>query len=147
PWCGTELNAQSLTTKSSRGQVSDIVATCPNRKGGCEFSGATQNRDGLPVLFVDEQIYRQLPAFVVATVDKFAMLPWKGGTGMLFGKAHSRQGPRFFGPVDSPGPGAGSDALRGGLRPPELIVQDELHLIAGPLGTMVGLYETMVESL
>ena len=147
PWCGTELNQQSLTTKSARGQVSDIVATCPNRKGGCEFSGATQNRDGLPVLFVDEQIYRQLPAFVVATVDKFAMLPWKGETGMLFGKVHSRQGPRFFGPVDSPAPGAGSDALPGGLRPPELIVQDELHLIAGPLGTMVGLYETMVEAL
>lgn len=147
PWCDAELDPQSLTTKSLSGQISDIVATCPNRKGGCEFSGASKVREGLPVLFVDEQIYRQLPAFVVGTVDKFAMLPWRGETGMLFGKVHSRQGPRFFGPVDSPAPGAGSDALPGGLRPPELIVQDELHLISGPLGTMVGLYETMVEQL
>jgi hypothetical protein len=147
PWCDADLDPQSLTTKSLGGQVSDIVATCPNRKGACEFSGASKVREGLPVLFVDEQIYRQLPAFVVGTVDKFAMLPWRGETGMLFGKVHSRQGPRFFGPVDSPAPGAGSDALPGGLRPPELVVQDELHLISGPLGTMVGLYETMVEQL
>src|SRR5690606_92050 len=108
---------------------------------------AAKRRDGLPVLFVDEQIYRQLPCFVVATVDKLAMLPWRGETGMLFGRVHSRLGPRFFGPVDGPGPGAGSEALPAGLRPPELIVQDELHLIAGPLGTMVGLYETMIEHL
>lgn len=147
PWCGAELNPQSLTTKTSKGQVTDIVVTCPDRKGGCEFSGASKVREGLPVLFVDEQIYRQLPSFVVATVDKFAMLPWRGETGMLFGKVHSRQGNRFFGPVDGPAPGAGSEALPGGLRPPELIVQDELHLISGPLGTMVGLYEGMVEQL
>lgn len=127
--------------------MADIVCTCPNRKGDCEFSRAGGRRDGLPVLFVDEQIYQQLPCFVVATVDKFAMLPWRGETGMLFGRVHSRQGPRFLGPVDSPAPGAGSEALPEGLRPPELIVQDELHLISGPLGTMVGLYETMIEYL
>jgi hypothetical protein len=147
PWCGHDLDKQSLTTRTSGTRTVDIVATCPNRKGGCEFSGASQVRDGLPVLFVDEQIYRQLPAFIVGTVDKFAMLPWRGETGMLFGKVHSRQGARFFGPVDDKVAGAGSEALPGGLRPPELIVQDELHLISGPLGTMVGLYETMVEQL
>ncbi len=147
PWCGHDLDPQSLTTKASGSHTTDIIATCPNRKGGCEFSGASKVREGLPVLFVDEQIYRQLPAFVVGTVDKFAMLPWRGETGMLFGKVHSRQGSRFFGPVDGTAPGAGSEALPGGLRPPELIVQDELHLISGPLGTMVGLYETMVEQL
>ncbi|MEX1361502.1 MAG: DISARM system helicase DrmA [Nannocystaceae bacterium] len=147
PWCDAELTRQSLTTRSGPGGVTDIVCTCVNRKGGCEFSSAGRRRDGLPVLFVDEQIYRQLPCFVVATVDKFAMLPWRGETGMMFGKVHSRQGPRFFGPMDSAGPGAGSQALPQGLRPPELIVQDELHLISGPLGTMVGLYETMIEHL
>ena len=59
---------------------------------------------------------------MVATVDKFAMLPWKAETANLFN-------------VGRPGP------------PPDLIVQDELHLIAGPLGTMTGLYETAVEAL
>src|SRR5690606_22661702 len=119
PWCGTALDRQGLTTRSDRGGVADVVCTCPNRKGGCPFSSAAKRRDGLPVLFVDEQIYRQLPCFVVATVDKLAMLPWRGETGMLFGRVHSRLGPRFFGPVDGPGPGAGSEALPAGLRPPE----------------------------
>jgi hypothetical protein len=143
PWCGTELDRQSLTTTAHKTSVADVVCTCPNHNGGCEFSRASKRRDGLPVLFVDEQIYRQLPCFVVGTVDKFAMLPWRGETGMMFGRVHSRSGARFFGPVDAEAPGgAGSEALPGGLLPPELVVQDELHLISGPLGTMVGLYET-----
>jgi hypothetical protein len=110
----------------------------------CAFS-ARKNRDGLPVLFVDEQIYVELPSFVVATVDKFAMMPWRGETGMLFGRATHREGSRFFGPMDSKPRAA--RPLPEGLRPPELIVQDELHLISGPLGTMVGLYETAIEHL
>ena len=96
-------------------------------------------------MFVDEQVYRELPAFLVATVDKFAMLPWRGETGMLFGRASARQGRAFVGPLDTLPKGA--ELLPEGLRPPELIVQDELHLISGPLGTMVGLYETAIEAL
>jgi hypothetical protein len=86
---------------------------------------------------VDEAIYRRLPAFLIATVDKFASLPWLGDVGALFGKVdrHDRDG--FYGPCD-PGRGA---KLEKGLLPPELIIQDELHLISGPLGTMAGLYE------
>lgn len=76
---------------------------------------------GLPVFVVDEDIYEHRPTLLVGTVDKFAGLPWKDETGNIFN-------------IDS------------GL-PPELIVQDELHLISGPLGTLTGLYETAVDAL
>jgi hypothetical protein len=106
--------------------------------------------EGLPVLFVDEQIYRELPAFLLATVDKFAMLPFRGAAGALFGRVERRSGRGFWGPMDVGGGGSPAGAsieLPDGLWPPELIVQDELHLISGPLGTMAGLYETAVEAL
>jgi len=142
PWCRTELTRDSLTLAPNFTNPTEVVVGCVNIK--CEFRAA-KNPEGLPVLFVDEQIYRELPCFIVATVDKFAMLPWRGETGMLFGRVHSRDGRRFYGPLDPAVKGAHS--LPGRVRPPELIVQDELHLISGPLGTMVGLYETAIETL
>lgn len=77
--------------------------------------------DGLPVHLVDSQVYDVRPSLVIGTVDKFAMLAWRERSGALFGFRH--------------------DA------PPDLIVQDELHLISGPLGTLVGLYETAIDEL
>lgn len=76
--------------------------------------------DGLPVHLIDEDVYRYTPSLVIGTVDKFAMMAWRAETRSLFG------------------------GLNGS--PPDLIVQDELHLISGPLGTMVGLYETAVDA-
>lgn len=142
PWCGTTLDRDSLTLVPSRSKAEGVLVSCTNHT--CDFA-AGRNPEGLPVLFVDEQVYAELPAFLVATVDKFAMLPWRGETGMLFGRVHGRSGNRFFGPLD--GKTKPEQPLPDGLRPPELIVQDELHLISGPLGTMVGLYETAIEAL
>src|SRR5690606_5839444 len=76
---------------------------------------------GLPVYLVDEDVYAERPSLVIGAVDKFAMLAWHAAGGRLFGSGH--------------------DA------PPDLIVQDELHLISGPLGTLVGLYETAIDHL
>jgi hypothetical protein len=79
-------------------------------------------RSGLPVFLVDEDIYRYRPTLIIATSDKFATIPWRHDTGALFNRGS-----------ESP--------------PPELIVQDELHLISGPLGTLAGLYETAIDLL
>ncbi|KIA60653.1 helicase-related protein [Nocardia vulneris] len=82
----------------------------------CEFA------DGLPVHVVDEDIYNARPELVLGTVDKFAMMAWKADVGKLFARDDDKSAP------------------------PDLIIQDELHLISGPLGSMVGLYETAIDA-
>ena len=105
----------------------------------CDF---TRGRP-LPIVAVDEQLYRRLPAFLIATVDKFACLPWVGPSGVLLGGADRHDAEGFYGAAE---PGVGT-ALEEPLPPPDLVIQDELHLISGPLGTMAGLYESAIEAL
>lgn len=143
PWCQTPLDRNSLDLQPSKQSPEEVILGCVSMT--CPFS-ARNDASGIPVVFVDEQIYRELPCFLVATVDKFAMLPWRGETGMLFGRAGARVGRKFWGPLDGRAP-KGAILLPEALRPPELVVQDELHLISGPLGTMVGLFETAIEHL
>jgi hypothetical protein len=82
---------------------------------------------------------------MIATVDKFAALPWVGQTGALFGRVtHYNDGEGFYSAGDATIAGR---PLAGYLPPPDLVIQDELHLISGPLGTMVGLYETAIDTL
>ena len=142
PWCGTKFTRGSfrLTTngKVNMDYPTDLQIGCVNRD--CAFS---QGRP-LPIVAVDEPIYRRLPCFVIATVDKFAAMPWTGQTGALFGRVDRYDNAGFYGPCD---PGRGALLPEGRLQPPDLIIQDELHLISGPLGTMVGLYETALEEL
>jgi helicase-like protein len=106
---------------------------------------------------VDEEIYRRLPAMLIATVDKFAQMPWKGEVQMLFGQVngyctrHGFRSPDLEDTDSHPKTMSGLPAARtieqNPLRPPDLIIQDELHLISGPLGTLVGLYETAIDKL
>jgi hypothetical protein len=77
-------------------------------------------------LAVDEPLYRRLPAFLIATVDKFASLPWVGQAGALLGGAERYDSAGFYGGAE-PGKGA---RLTASLPPPDLIIQDELHLIS-----------------
>lgn len=144
PWCNEDIHPGCMKVEPNQKNPIEVKVGCADFK--CEFSSAKQ---GLPVLFVDEQIYRELPSFLVATVDKFAMMPWRGESGALFGQVRQRIGQVFVGPSTPPPKTLKGNAVKlpDGLRPPELIVQDELHLISGPLGTMVGLYETAIERL
>ncbi len=148
PWCNQELVPGSLSLladgKPTSKGAEEVRIACPNDE--CEFCAANY-AEGLPVLFVDEHVYRELPSFLIGTVDKFAMVPWRGETGKLFGKVTGRSGRLFYNRTDTDKLPKGAIALPRGVLPPELIVQDELHLISGPLGTMVGLYETAVDYL
>lgn len=77
----------------------------------------------IPVQVVDEMLFENPPTLLFATVDKFAQLAWKG-------EAHT-----FF------------NSLNDDKLPPDLIIQDELHLLSGPLGSIVGIFEGVVEIL
>jgi hypothetical protein len=134
PWCGQKFTSQSFSLEPNDKAPVDLRIICGNVK--CAFTG--NNR--LPILAVDEPIYRRLPCFIIATVDKFASLPWIGESGKLFGWVSRYDGEGFYGPTE---PGRGKD-LGGPLPAPGLIIQDELHLISGPLGTIAGVYETTI---
>jgi hypothetical protein len=105
----------------------------------CDFIGDRP----LPVLTVDEAIYRRLPAFLIATIDKFASLPWVAETGAFFGHVDRFDaGVGFYGAAE---PRLGRPLGNGWtLDPPDLIIQDELHLISG---TIAGLYEAAIDQL
>ena len=114
PWCGTRLDRRNywIATDTRR-----LMISCRNET--CEF------RRWLPVYVVDEDVYNFRPTLLIATVDKFAGLPWLEKAAALFNL---------------------SETTRSEQLPPELIIQDELHLISGPLGTLVGLYETALDT-
>ena len=85
----------------------------------CDFGAA---KLPLPCNVVDEALYRRPPSLLIGTIDKFARVAWEERTSAFFGAST-------------------------GSRPPELIIQDELHLITGPLGSVAGLYEAGLETL
>lgn len=122
PWCGTKLVKDRVGSK--------IVGTFGYRMRSnrhfelfCPQESCFFNQQGkLPVQIIDEELYRNPPTLLFGTVDKFAMIPWKKEIGTFF-------------------------AVGVENRAPDLVIQDELHLISGPLGTMVGLYETVIDAL
>lgn len=143
PWCGEPFNNDTFKLMPDSRAPLQLRVRCTHSK--CAFRATKQFPEGLPLIGVDDEIYRELPCFLIATVDKFAALPWVGKTGLLLGRNVTHyNGYGFYGPGAMP---PDARALELPLLPPELIVQDELHLISGPLGTMVGLYETAIDYL
>jgi hypothetical protein len=141
PWCGSEFTAGSFELKPDYDAPRELHLLCADPTRQCDFHAG--KRRPLPIQAVDEPIYCRLPAFMIATVDKFAGMPWHGEIGAFFGGADRYDQHGFYGAND---PGRGAPLLSP-LLPPELIIQDELHLISGPLGTMAGLYEVALDRL
>ncbi|MBV6457220.1 MAG: hypothetical protein HONBIEJF_00327 [Fimbriimonadaceae bacterium] len=137
PWCGEKFTPDSFQLLPNDDHPTELRIVCSNFE--CDF---TRGR-ALPIVAVDEPLYRRLPAFVIGTVDKFASLPWVGTSGSLLGRASRHDSTGFYGAAES---GKGSP-LSQPLLPPDLVIQDELHLISGPLGTMMGLYEIAIGAL
>lgn len=119
PWCGTKLVKEEKSGKEIGAwgykfrNNKSFYLSCTQE--GCEFESR------LPIQIIDEELYKKPPTLLFGTVDKFAMMAWKGDVASFFGK--------------------------GDCDAPDLIIQDELHLIAGPLGTMVGIYESAIDYL
>lgn len=157
PWCGSEIApGRDIEVYKHIGRT---FVFCGDKKGRCDFSkgkSSQQPHPGVPVLVVDEEIYRRPPSMMIATVDKFAMMAWRGQVRTLFGRVGQeceRHGLLWQG-ADCNGNHKASKGLPASkvktispIRPPDLIIQDEFHLISGPLGTMVGLYESTVDEL
>jgi hypothetical protein len=125
PWCGVAMgpraygnNSRVFGYKLDKRDGADDRIQFRCEDPDCDFSSA----EGLPLEVVDDGIYERPPTLIIGTVDKFAMMPWEPKSRFLFG-------------IDNPEAG----------EPPSLIIQDELHLISGPLGSMVGHYETIVD--
>ena len=161
PWCGHSIEAE--TDSRYDPALERFLVFCGNAEH-CRFTAATAVDEGIPVVTVDEEIYRLVPSFVIGTIDKFAQLPWNGATSTLFGRVESRCERHGYRNADldrshrshweerdahkplGRHPAARTvPSLR--LRPPDLIIQDEMHLVTGPLGTMTGLYETAIDRL
>ena len=119
PWCGAPITAHNYTFDSEvASRATKMYIYCSNPE--CEYHKNKYPKvdGGIPAIVVDEQIYAETPSFVIATVDKLAQIPQRAKTGTIFGY---------------------KDDVK--LLPPDLIIQDELHLLTGPLGTITGIYE------
>jgi hypothetical protein len=157
PWCGTKIEAtHNLKVESYAKGRGRTLVYCNDPTDQCPFTTQNSPSEGLPIVVVDEEIYRLLPSLLIATVDKFARMPWQGEVQMLFGQVNGRCERHGFRSSDLKDENSHRDtgdlpaAITRShlpLRPPDLIIQDELHLISGPLGTLVGIYETAVEEL
>ena len=120
PWCGTKMVKDDRNNKL-------VGEWGYNMGSGKHFYMFCPQEDcdftnKLPIQSIDDELYRNPPTLLFGTVDKFAMMPWDGRIGAFFGIGSNN-------------------------RAPELIIQDELHLISGALGTVVGIYETAVDGI
>jgi len=146
PWCNSRLEAETNEDNERDTSVflkNRLHLSCKNSK--CSFhyprrrSWARTDQGPIPVCLSDETIYQHPPALLFGTVDKFAQLAHKINGTNNGRNADSR---RIFGTGNWE-----SGKPKDGYLPPDLIIQDELHLLLGPLGSAVALFESAVDQL
>ncbi len=133
PWCRAQLGRAEKVAKPKRWRDADWrrekvkgIKEVDEKPILCCSDVRCSFHDELPVLVIDEQLYESPASLVIGTADKFAVLAYRPDARSIFGRDED-----------------------GGVarRPPNMVIQDELHLIAGPLGTMFGLYESVIDEL
>lgn len=154
PYCGEKVPAENFKIDSTRKTVEIFCS-----KNTCRYHihGLGGRKPlSMPVYLVDEEIYAKCPTVIISTVDKFARLPWAEECGLLFGKTNrycERCGYIAVGAEHVKSHNSTEELPKASVLnvrpfyPPQLIVQDELHLITGPLGTIYGGYETVIEEM
>lgn len=146
PCCGTsDLNYEFIPDSDVNTDKTGLEIYCSNKN--CFY-----NNTHLPIYLIDEEIYRKTPTIIIATVDKFARLPWDEKTASIFGRVDRYCEKCGYISIGEWHQSRHNNPLKKVYKvkpfyPPELIVQDELHLITGPLGTLYGLYESAIEYL
>ncbi len=118
PWCGTRIIPSNQEEDIS---YYGVKATTRSFSFHCP-SSSCEFHEKLPLSVVDDDLYLNPPSFIIATVDKFARLAWTDKPKAFFGIGFN-------------------------YRPPSLIIQDEMHLISGPIGTISGIYEAAVDQV
>lgn len=117
PWCGTRItpSQQSQNPKNYGIKSSESSFSFFCPSTNCSFHSL------LPIQVIDEALYVNPPSFLIGTIDKFASLAWSDKPNTFFNGGIKKR------------------------RPPSLVLQDELHLISGPLGTIAGVYEAAMD--
>ena len=124
PHCGTEIFPRKPTRVRNRFQLEEfgIISTQSRFAFRCP-SRECAFHDELPLNVIDEALYKSPPSMLLGTIDKFAMLAWDDRARVFFG-------------------GTDNESI-----PPSLVIQDELHLISGPLGSLAAPYEAAVDMI
>lgn len=117
-WCGTKVISKDEKNKWDY----SFETVRKNFQIGC-LNNQCAFREGLPLQVIDEMLYKDPPTLLFATVDKFAMVGWRSEANCFF------------------------NSLDDEKLPPDLIIQDELHLLSGPLGSITGIFESIIEIL
>lgn len=157
PWCGNEMDPSCYEFHEDQDfhLPARLRAYCKNKK--CFFHKNHRVKPGfevcIPISTVDEDIYKWCPSLLISTVDKFAQITWNEKVAAIFGNVNKFCYKHGF--LDSLKTGDHKNERSvdgthryfsiGKMIPPDLIVQDELHLISGPLGTLASLYETAID--
>jgi len=169
PWCGRKLTAENYLYEydyndPAKLQPRRIKVKCHKN---CFFGIPNDEERVIPIVLIDDDIRNLRPALLLSTVDKFAQISWNWRYSTLFGNVSQYCQEHGYRPGNVSNQNKQGDRcsherspihftngqkvplkvveIHRKLAPPELIIQDELHLIAGPLGTLTGLYETAVD--